>query len=50
MLWSLESVSLPGRRLPRLDGVTLTINQGITAVLGQSGAGKTSLLNLLVEF
>ncbi len=50
VLWSLESVSLAGRRSPRLDDVTLDIDQGVTAVLGESGAGKTSLLNLLVEF
>ena len=50
MLWSLESVSLPGRRVPRLDGVTLEVHAGVTAILGQSGAGKTSLLNLLVGY
>ncbi|HEY2083706.1 MAG TPA: ATP-binding cassette domain-containing protein [Verrucomicrobiae bacterium] len=45
-LWKLEGVGL-GRRL--LD-VTLSIEAGVTAVLGHSGAGKTSLLNLLVGF
>ena len=49
-LWSLDAVSLPGRRLPRLDRVTVEIPRGVTAVLGQSGAGKTSLLNVLVGF
>jgi iron(III) transport system ATP-binding protein len=50
VLWSLESVSLSGRRLPRLDRVSLEISAGVTAVLGQSGVGKTSLLNVLVGF
>lgn len=50
MIWSLDSVTLSGRRTPRLQAVTLAIESGITAVLGQSGAGKTSLLNLLVNF
>jgi iron(III) transport system ATP-binding protein len=45
-LWKLEGIGL-GRRL--LD-VTLPIQGGVTAVLGHSGAGKTSLLNLLVGF
>ncbi len=46
-LFHLERVSLqPGR----LRDVTLTIPRGITAVLGASGAGKTSLLNVLAGF
>ncbi len=49
-LWSLNAVSLAGRRSPRLDRVTVEIARGVTAVLGQSGAGKTSLLNVLVGF
>ena len=49
-LWSLDAVSLSGRRVPRLDCVTVDIPRGVTAVLGQSGAGKTSLLNVLVGF
>lgn len=49
-LWRLNNVSVSGRRSPRLDHVTLEIPPGITAVLGSSGAGKTSLLNLLVGF
>ncbi len=49
-LWSLDAVSMSGRRVPRLDDVTLGIPRGVTAVLGQSGAGKTSLLNVLVGF
>jgi len=46
VLWSLEQVSLG----QRLRDVTLRIHGGVTAVLGPSGAGKTSLLNLLVGF
>ena len=50
MLWLLNAVSLSGRRWPRLDRVSIEIPEGVTAVLGQSGVGKTSLLNLLVGF
>lgn len=50
MLWKLEKVYLKGNYLPRLQEVSLEIGQGITAVMGSSGAGKTSLLNLLVGF
>jgi len=46
VLWKLEGVNLG----TRLSNVALTIKTGITAVLGHSGAGKTSLLNLLVGF
>ena len=46
ILWQLEGVGL-GQRLSEL---TLRIEPGVTAVLGHSGAGKTSLLNLLVGF
>ncbi len=46
-LWLLDAVSLDPARL---RDVTLAIPPGITAVLGWSGAGKTSLLNLLVGF
>jgi len=46
-LWTLDRVSLePGR----LREVSLAIRSGVTSVLGWSGAGKTSLLNLLVGF
>lgn len=50
MLWCLDTVSLSGRRSFRLDRVSLDIPEGVTAVLGQSGVGKTSLLNVLVGF
>lgn len=46
-LWELKDVSLVGTHQPRLDGVSIQIPPGITAVLGYSGAGKTSLLNIL---
>src|SRR5258708_361962 len=49
-LWKLEKVTLSGRGRPRLLDVSLEINPGVTAILGHSGAGKTSLLNLLVGF
>lgn len=49
-LWRLSSVSLTGRERPRLDKLSLEIPAGVTAILGHSGAGKTSLLNLLVGF
>jgi ABC-type multidrug transport system ATPase subunit len=43
-------MSLVTQRTQRLDDVSLDVQCGVTAVLGFSGAGKTSLLNLLVEF
>jgi iron(III) transport system ATP-binding protein len=49
-LWTLRDVTLPGRSSPRLDRVTITIPAGTCAIAGPSGAGKTSLLNLLVGF
>ncbi len=49
---ALEMVTLRGRRghRHRLSEVTLQIPSEPTAVMGLSGAGKTSLLNLLVGF
>lgn len=49
-LWQLSDVTLQGRNRPRLDGVSVVIPAGVCAVMGQSGAGKTSLLNLLVGY
>ena len=49
-LWRLERVSLGSGRNRRLDDVSIEIRPGVTAVLGESGAGKTSLLNVLVGF
>lgn len=46
-LWQLDAVSLGPARLQE---VTLAIGRGVTAVMGWSGAGKTSLLNVLAGF
>lgn len=41
----------PGRTEAALKGVTLTLNPGqVTALVGRSGAGKTSLASLLLGF
>ena len=49
-LWSLEHVTLPGHGgRARLDNISLAIDPGTTVILGYSGAGKTSLLNVLVD-
>lgn len=49
-LWQLKSIHLEGLSRPRLREVTLDVASGVTAVIGESGAGKTSLLNLLAGF
>jgi ABC-type Fe3+/spermidine/putrescine transport system ATPase subunit len=46
-LWQLDAVSL-GK--VRLHEVSVAIRTGVTAIVGWSGAGKTSLLNLLAGF
>ncbi len=50
MLWTLENVTLAGRGRPRLDEVSVEIPEGRIAIVGASGSGKTSLLNLLVGY
>lgn len=49
-LWTFNGVRLGRESSARLKDITLKIRPGATAILGSSGAGKTSLLNLLVEF
>lgn len=49
-VWSLSDVMLAGRDRPRLRNVSLDISAGVTAVMGSSGAGKSSLLGLLTDF
>lgn len=50
LLWSLKNVSLDWSGGTRIGVDDLKISHGVTAVMGYSGAGKTSLLNLLVEY
>ncbi len=49
-IWNLQNIHIGPVDRPRLQVESLSIPRGVTAVLGKSGAGKTSLLNLLVEF
>ena len=50
VLWKLDGVTLGRGARPRLAEVSAEIREGVTAVLGSSGAGKSSLLNLLVGY
>lgn len=52
ILFELDSVSLRAERSGRnrLDGISLQIPGGTTAIVGLSGAGKSSLLNVLAGF
>ena len=50
LLWHLDGVMLRGVGRDRLAAVDLDIRAGVTAVVGCSGAGKTSLLNLLAGY
>lgn len=47
VLWRLRHVSLAGDAEPRLRSVDVEVPSGVTAIIGYSGAGKTSFLNLL---
>ncbi len=49
-IWVLENVKLDGMSLPRLNHLSFEIKKGVSAILGQSGAGKSSLINLLTRF
>ena len=49
-VWDLRRVTLAGRDRPRVHNLTLAISDGVTAVMGSSGAGKSSLLGLLTDF
>lgn len=46
-LWKLQDVTLNGTPRPRLRDVTVRLDQGVTAIVGYSGAGKSSLLSVL---
>jgi ABC-type multidrug transport system ATPase subunit len=48
VLWTLTQVILRGSARHRLDSVSLDFQAGVTAIVGESGAGKSSLLGLLV--
>ena len=46
-LWKLEDVTKLGFKSPRLQDISCAIPTGVTAILGWSGAGKSSLISLL---
>lgn len=50
LLFTLDNVSITGRATARLEHLSLNLSRGITAIIGASGAGKTTLCNLLVGF
>jgi ABC-type multidrug transport system ATPase subunit len=49
-MFELDHVTLHGNHRPRLNDVSVVIPAGRTAIVGYSGAGKTSLLNVLAGF
>ena len=45
------SLSYPNQSIPILENINLNIEQSkLTVVLGESGCGKTTLLNILAGF
>ncbi len=51
IIWKLEGAGLYGAgKDRRLHPTSIEIRNGITAIVGHSGSGKTSLLNLLTGF
>ena len=46
-LWTLKNVTLSGSGRPRLAEISCEIPLGVTVVVGFSGAGKTSLLEIV---
>jgi ABC-type multidrug transport system ATPase subunit len=46
----LKDITLAGDERPRLDRISLRVDSRWTAIVGCSGAGKTSLLNVIAGF